>query len=187
MPFPAHCASVVLPSCENERVVIQGLPHPPQYLAMLQHTRCLFLKETQAFMEEEMEEETEINYFTSFTLRERSLQPLFGQRMQYCLSPGLQTALSKNNRVSRCLICPWLGTSPRPRSKQSLALTVPLLQGLCGTDFLLAAVSTSPVRVFTREIRWVKGVQSKSFSKSHLLIALCWRTSVNKPCRKPGW
>lgn len=170
MASPAHCASVVLLPCENERVVFQALPHPPQDLAVPQHARCLFLKETQAFMEEEMEEET--NYFTSFTLGEKSLQVHFDQWVEYCVSPGLRRALSESDRVSRRLVCPWLGTSPRPRSKQSLALTVSLLQGRCGTDFLLAAVSTSPVRVFTREIRWAKAVQSKSFSKSHPLIAL---------------
>lgn len=36
-----------------------------------------------------MEEETEINYFISFILSEKSLEICFDQLMQYCLSPEL--------------------------------------------------------------------------------------------------
>lgn len=44
-----------------------------------------------------------------------------------------------------------LGWEQAPGQGPSRAwlMTIPLLQGLCGTDFLLAAVSTSPVCVFT--------------------------------------
>lgn len=35
--------------------------------------------------------------------------------------PRARKDLSESDRVSRCWVCPWLGTSPRPRSKQSLA------------------------------------------------------------------
>lgn len=188
MPFPAHCVSVVLLPWQSKGAVLQGWPHPLQHLAMLQwHARCLFLKEIQLFVEEETKEETEIIYFVASMFVKKSLQIRFDQLMQYFISPRLHRDLSKRERASRCLIRPWLGTSPRPRSKQSLAHDCSSPSRTFRDWFPSGSSQYFSHMSFTWEVRWVKAVPSQSFPQSHFLMALSWSTSDNKPCRKPGW
>lgn len=189
MPFPAHHANVVLLPCESKGVVLQGWPHPPQHLAMLQrHACCIFLNEIQVFMEEETKEETEIISFTaSMFVKKKFTNMLWSTNTVLYLLKATQKVLSKRERASRCLIRPWLGTSPRPRSKQSLARDRSSPSRTFWDWFPSGGSQYFSSMSFTWEIRWAKAVQSKSFSKSHVLMALSWSTSANKPCRKPGW
>lgn len=102
MPFPAHYASVVLLLCESGGVVLQGLSHPSQHLAMLQqHAHGLLLKVIQVFMAEERKEETEIIYFIAFVFVKKSLQIRFDQLVQYCVSPTLHRVLC-GQKEQRC-------------------------------------------------------------------------------------
>lgn len=188
MPFPAHYTSAVLLPCEGKEVVLQGLLQTPQHLAMLQrHACCLFLKEIQVFMEEERKEETEIMFYSFHVCQKKFTNMLWSTNVVLYLPKATQRVLSKRERASRCLIRPWLGTSPGPRSKQSLAhdRSSPS-RTFC--DWFPSGGSQYFSHIsFTWEIRWVKAVRCKSFSKSRLLLALSWSTSATKPCRKPGW
>lgn len=168
----------------SKGAALPGWPRPPQHLAMLRWwARGLFLKEIRVCMEEE----TELIYFLAFTFVKKSLQICFDQLMQHYISPRLhRESLAKGRADSRGLIRPCLGTRPGQGPSRAWLMTVPLPQGLPGTGFLLAAVRTSPIWVLPERLDGHSLWRAKPFP-SHLLMALSWSTSANKPCRKPGW
>lgn len=79
------------------------------------------------------------------------------------------------------------GNKARPRSKQSLAHDGSSPSRTSWDWFPSGSSQDFSHMSFTWETRWAQAAESKAFSKSHLLMALSWSTSANKPCRKPGW
>lgn len=128
------------------------------------------------------------NLFYSFYLCQKKFtNMLCSTNAVFYLPKATQRVLSKRENASWCLIRPWLGTSPRPRSKQRLAHDRSSPSRTFWDWFPSGGSLYFSHMNFTQEIRWAKAVQSKSFSKRHLLMALSWTTSVNKPYRKSGW